>query len=159
VTDLRIIVEGTNKAGKTTFVEELLKTFKDYETFHFVDFEREQNNFFGLITKKNVVLDRSHISYLLYNFTERKKIDSELFWKAEDVCRKLNVLKVYLDASDEILKTRTSHHDNVSEVGRLYFYYYLFEHGPKLYFDTGKLSVMDEVEIISEVEGNYENAR
>jgi hypothetical protein len=159
VTNLRIIVEGTNKVGKTTFVEELLKTFKDYETFHFVDFEREQSNFFGLIAKKNVVLDRSHISYLLYNFTERKKIDSELFWKAEEVCRKLNVLKVYLDASDEVLKTRTSHHDNVSEVGRLYFYYYLFEHGPKLYLDTGKLSVTDEVEIISEVEGNYENAR
>lgn len=149
---MRIIIEGANKSGKTTLTNEVLKVLSDYKTFHFTDFEKEQGDFFSLILQENVIFDRSHVSYLLYNFMEHKEINSKLFWRAESLCRVLGVWKIFLDAPGATLKERNGHHEKyLDELGKLYFCYYLYEPRSKVYIDTNEHSISEEVETILKV--------
>lgn len=114
-----IFVEGIDKAGKSTFIENLstILGVRSYRKYHPILLQDDEfHGYFkgvGFATAElhslvgfDLIIDRSFISDWVYTNRDSKQKDIEVWQEWERVVKKQNVLLIYLFISKDIFTTR-----------------------------------------------------
>lgn len=140
----KIIVEGVDGAGKTTYIKKIIEDNPDvnYEVIHCTRHTDNNIDFFMdvLTSDKNIILDRSYVGQFVYNNDETRSHnkwlsleDLQLIEETIIVQQKLGVLKavyVYSDTDVCLFNCRKDVEDNyytfeyIQDLQRRYEYFF-----------------------------------
>lgn len=151
-----IVVEGPNNVGKTTFINEFVKKYKDFTVVHtdgntpndYEYYSKCLNN--HLNTDVNIIYDRLHVGEMVYPelYGRKAKITKEEY---EILCKNYNnVIYVFIDADivfkrqGFINKNETLNIDEVISEATLFTKYYNeLKHTNKVYHIYNSLDTIE----------------
>lgn len=134
-----IVIEGVDRTGKTTLQHSL-------------------NKFFNF---KYIVIDRSHLSHIVYNKIFKRGVDEKYYKEIETKFREMDTILIYLFAEPDTIFARLNQEENHEEIDiikhlKVYRKYYNKCTLKKISINTSMCSINEVFELAKNFIKTYE---